>query len=163
MKNLGNVELSGATEACFSSLSAPDFRDHEGSRTLVMTDHGFQPMTKIQRHVNPRLLLQDLSETGDLSSTGLPATGPLIALVSRDHRWVVSPVSLSGPPIKLFNNCEYSCLHANPPSDVRAGEERESRQRIYFLRGSLSDLMERYKADSKQNLSSGDSPRDAAR
>src|SRR5262249_6055193 len=76
--------------------------------------------------------------------------GETVALVSRDKQWVVSPTLLVDKPIRLFNNREYSCMHCNADSSVKPGETRRILQRIYFLRGSLDDLVARYQADAKQ-------------
>ena len=148
IKNIGHKVISRATETCFQSLNAPNFRDHEGTRTMVMTTAGFKPMTQLRGQANRRRLISQFEpEKGGVMTKGGDVTGPLIALVSRDHQWLVSTVSMSGPPARLVNNCEYSCIHANPPSRIGPGEEIKVRERIYFLRGSLDDLVSRWKAD----------------
>jgi hypothetical protein len=151
IKNLGNKAIPRATETCFQCLYAPNFRDHEGTRTMVMTSGGFKPMTQLRGQANLRRLIYEFgTQTAGVSTPAVP--GPLIALVSRDHQWVVSPVSMSGPPVRLVNNCEYSCLHANPPSRLGPGEEIKVKERIYFLHGPLDALVSRWKADSGQGV-----------
>jgi formylglycine-generating enzyme required for sulfatase activity len=151
IKNIGHKVIPRATETCFQSLSAPNFRDHEGTRTMVMTAAGFKPMTQLRGQANLRRLISQFEpQTGGVTTKAGEVTGPLIALVSRDHRWVVSTVSMSGRPVRLVNNCEYSCIHANPPSRIAPGEDIKIRERIYFLHGSLEDLTSRWKADLDQ-------------
>jgi formylglycine-generating enzyme required for sulfatase activity len=148
LKNIGHTVIPRATETCFQSLSAPNFRDHEGTRTMVMTAGGFKPMTQLRGQANLRRLIFQLEpDTGGISTSADEVSGPLIALVSRDHQWLVSTVSMSGPAVRLVNNCEYSCIHANPPSRIQVGETIKVRERIYFLHGSLDDLVARRKAD----------------
>lgn len=144
IKNLGNKVIPTATETCVQSLAAPNFRDHEGTRTMVMTASGFKPMTQLRGDANLRRLITQFKTENGLASG---VTGPLIALVSRDRRWLVSTASMSGSPARLLNNCEYSCIHANPPSRIEPGGEVKLRERIYFLHGSLDDLAVRWKAD----------------
>ena len=119
-----------------------------------MTREGFKPISALRRPPNPRLLIQDFllpKEVARQSDRDAGVTGPLIAILARDRRWLVATASLSGVPVRLVNNREYSCIHCNPPSFVKAGTEATIRERIYFLHGSLADLAARWKADiSKQ-------------
>ena len=113
-----------------------------------MTASGFKPMTQLRGEANLRRLISQF-EPENGAEGGV--TGPLIALVSRDHHWLVSTVSMSGPPMRFVNNCEYSCIHANPPSRIEPGGEVKLRERIYFLQGSLDDLVARWKSDLSQS------------
>ena len=106
-------------------------------------------MTQLRGNANLRRLISQYGPDGGLASS--EPLGPLIALVSRDHRWLVSTVSMSGTPMRFVNNCEYSCIHANPPSRIEPGEEIRVRERIYFLHGSLDGLVSRWKADLNQS------------
>jgi len=151
IKNEGQHEMPSATETCFVSLAAPNFRDHEGTRTFVSTSEGFKPIAEVRRPMIPRWLIGDFVFGPDAAArppSEPKVTGPLIAIVSRDAEWLVAPVSMSGRPARLVNNREYSCIHSNPPSRVKPGEELEVRERIYFLHGSLADLAARWKADA---------------
>ena len=121
---------------------------------MIMTSEGFRPISELRRPPNPRLMIQDFllrSESARQSDKESGVTGPLIAILARDRRWLVATASMSGSPYRLVNNREYSCIHCNPPSFVKAGTDVEIRERIYFLHGSLTDLTARWKADiSKQ-------------
>lgn len=149
IKNLGAQAVPTSTETCFQTLNAPSFRDHEGQRTFVDTTEGLKPMTQVRGQRDLRRLISawTLREGGVPTAAGKILTGPLIAIVSKDGNWVVSTVSASGPPARFVNNCEYSCIHANPRSSLAPGETKYVRERIYFLRGSLSDLEARYRSD----------------
>jgi formylglycine-generating enzyme required for sulfatase activity len=154
VKNIGRQDLPTTTETCFPTLAAPLFRDHDGTRTLLMTSQGFKPITELRRPPNPRLMIQDFllrKEWARQSDKDSGVTGPLIAILARDRRWLVSTASMSGSPFRLVNNREYSCIHCNPPSFVKAGTEATIRERIYFLHGSLTDLAARWKADSSKD------------
>src|SRR5207248_2092558 len=125
--------------------------DHEGTRTMVMTAQGFRPMTQLRGDANLRRLIAQFElQKGGVVTPGGTVTGPLIAVVSRDHKWLVATASISGSPARIVNNCEYSCIHANPPSRIEPGKELRVRERIYFLHGSLDDLLSRWEADSRQ-------------
>ena len=148
VKNIGQAAIPRATETCFQALGAPNFRDNEGVRTMVMTAEGFKPMTQLRNHVTDRRLISEFSlDSSVVPLNAIQVSGPLIAIVSRDHRWLVSTTSMSGRPVRLVTNCEWSCIHANPPSRLEVGHQAEIKERIYFLQGSLSDLVARYKTD----------------
>ena len=148
VKNIGEKDLPSSTETCFQNLGAPNFRDHEGSRTVLLTGLGIRSIRKFRKE-KPRWLIWSSgspgAENSSLDKTGKQA--PLIAVISRDRQWLVAPVSMSGRPYRFVNNCEYSCIHSNPPSRVKPGETRHIKERIYFLRGSMEDLMLRWKRD----------------
>lgn len=148
VKNLGSNVLPTTTETCFQNLHAPTFRDHEGNRTFVETTEGLRPLMQVRGKTSlRRLIAQFQVEKGGIPTNGGEVSGPLIAVVSKDRKWVVSTVSMSGPPARLVNNCEYSCIHANPSSSLAPGETKRVRERIYFLQGSLTDLKARYHSD----------------
>lgn len=149
LKNVGSMERP-THEMCFQAHGAPNFRDHDGVRTFVATDQGFKPMVQARHNIDERQWLQDyapLDKEPAKTAHGPVITGPLLATVSRDGQWVISPTSLSGHPVRLFYNREYSCLHCNPESRLKPGEQCRLRQRVYFLQGTLSDLAERWESD----------------
>jgi len=79
-----------------------------------------------------------------------PASGkvrhPLIAIVSRDRKWVIAQGYGAGTSVAT--NAHYSCLHSRPAwPDIPAGEERAVTGRMYFLKGNLEDLLKRWKSD----------------
>jgi hypothetical protein len=106
-------------------------------------------MTQLRNHVTDRRLISEFSlDSSVVPLNAIQVSGPLIAIVSRDYRWLVSTTSMSGRPVRLVTNCEWSCIHANPPSRLESGKDVKVKERIYFLQGSLSDLIARYEADS---------------
>ncbi len=139
-------------EICFQPLWAPNFRDHDGLRTYMLTDEGFRSTSQIEHRVMERFWCQQYLVEKPLGGgyEGTPGlNGSMVAVVSRDHRWAISPAAISSRPYRLFNNWEYSCIHSNPISGVKGGESRQSRQRIYFHHGDLKSLAERYAGDAE--------------
>ena len=154
LKNASHQEISRGQETCFQTLWAPNFRDHDGTRTLISTDQGLKPITEIRRRVWERLWTQDFDRQKKMApfSYERPGSGPrvegdFVMITSRDGKWLVAPTALSDSPIRLFNNREYSCLHCNPLSALKPGESKRIKQRIYFLYGSPEDLVKRHKLD----------------
>ncbi len=147
--NTGDTVIPGSQEMCLSALGAPNFRDHDGARTFLSTEDGLKSMSQIWHYVNDRIYCQNhmLPSKPPAGTEGPAITGPLIATTSRDGQWLVSPLSLTPAPNRLFNNREYSCLHCTPDSSVEPGETKVMIQRIYFLHGTLDDLSVRYESD----------------
>ena len=116
----------------------------------MLTDQGFKLRNQLPQKVMDRLWCQDftIDEVTRTSCIAPYNQKDLLAMLSRDHQWIVAPVSLSGKPVRLFNNFrEYGCLHAIPYSRLLPGEHKIFRQRVYFLRGGLSTLVTRYDED----------------
>jgi hypothetical protein len=167
MKNTGQQEMYRGQETCFQTLWAPNFRDQDGTRTLISTDlstdQGVRQLTEVRHRVWERLWAQDYDKQAksppnqgpNQSKEGPTVQGDLIMITSRDSNWVVAPLSLSGPPIRLVNNREYSCLHCNPFSALKPGELKRVKQRVYFLRGSPEDLVKRYRTDLENKTQPG--------
>ena len=151
LENVGATEVL-AQEMCFPALGAPNFRDHDGTRTFIMTDDGFKRMTEVRLNTVDRLWCQDypLAEQQAKTVSGPVITGPLIATISRDGEWVIAPTSLTGLPWRLFYNREYSCLHCNPESRLKPGATAKLTQRVYFLRGTPDDLLSRWESDFRE-------------
>src|SRR5262249_25143199 len=141
LKNRGKTVLGHTHEMCFQTLWAPNFRDHDGSRTFISTDRGLRPLPAVNHQVWERSFCQDFwfnrpSYPGD----GPRVQGDMIMVSSRDGRWTVCPGLLSEKAVRLFNNREYSCLHCNPESTLGPGQEKIILQRLYFFRGSPAEL-----------------------
>ncbi len=149
LENLKSSPLDSGVEMCFQPMGAPNFRDHDGTRTFIQTATGFHSTAKLNRRVIERLWCQDYTiDPATGTSTIAPEKqGSLIAIVSRDGQWLIAPTAMSGPAARLFNNWEYSCLHCTPPSRLAPREQRVFKQRVYFLHGSLKDLARRFQVD----------------
>ena len=144
---VGNSRIPGYLELCFQSWRAPNFRDNGGSRTFIMTDQGFTSMTKIWHRVEEGLGLQNYYVAEPPLKGGVQPEGPLVATVSGDGRWVAALTCLSHRPMRFATNRGLCCLHCNPDSSVEPNETKTFQQRIYFLKGTLEDLVVRYEAD----------------
>jgi|SRR5215469_583034 len=121
---------------CFNPLGAPNFCDHEGSRTFIFTGRGFRRINEMDYNF----------VQGGYFSHFTDFACPLLAIVSRNGDWVISQSCAEAPA--LWNNLEWSCLHA-PFSQITIEPEQEVviRQKIYFLRGTLEDLLARWRRD----------------
>lgn len=149
LKNIGPMDIAKSACLCFRLDDAPNFRDNDGSRTYIMTDQGFVPRTKLWRHRSERLWYQayDIGERPLLPKKGPVIRGPLVAVVSRDHEWVIGTAPLFTDPVMVANNLEFPCIHSDAASAVKKGEQITLTKRIYFLKGTLDDLAKRYTAD----------------
>lgn len=140
MKNISDVrrDMDFTLDSCFSSVFAPNFRDHEGSRTFIYTDDGFVPINRMPRRVYDRLLLQFYPQQ--------LFRAPFLAIVSRDGDWLISQTAVEAE--SLFNNWEYGCQHPIPPLEsLNVGEEKVIENKIYFLSNNLENLLERWRRD----------------
>ena len=157
-KNIGAKVIEKAHDLCFKIGGAPNFRDHDGTRTFFMTDDGFRRLVDVRQNLEKygldRSVFQDFWPATDEMTEkrcdppgGPVVRGPLIANVSRNGQWVISIVSLTGSPERLLNNREGPCLHCDPASRLNPDEQKTFRQRIYFLKGTLMDLITRYEED----------------
>ena len=146
VSNRGSEPLTGTVGVCFALMRSPNIRDHDGSRTLVLTEDGLLPITRVGRRVYDRMLLQRYPLAEGQAGARRPwPSAPLIMVRSRPDGWVVGLASSEA--VEVFNNLEYSCLHSTPGYSLQPGEQRSFRQMYYFLRGSPEDLVTRWRRD----------------
>ena len=149
-RNHSDQDWNPTIDVHFDPMFAPNFRDHDASRTFILVKGGFQRLNTLDYHHYNWQRLAGLAPWPS-PEAGL-STGPLTACVSRDREWLISPVSLSGKPERMAHNRVYGCLHCIPPSHVPPGEQRKARQRIYFLKGNLETLIQRYETDTGERI-----------
>jgi len=143
IKNISSESQTITPASCFNSLNAPNFRDHQGDRTLLLTDQGFVPINTLPRpRVYKRIHLQVHPAT--ISQV------PFLVIVSRDGEWLISQTPSEGGT-HLFNNWEYGCQHSHSELRLDPGEEKIIQQRMYFLRGKPTDLLDRWRDDFNKN------------
>ncbi len=146
------------TFTCFSLGGALPFADFEMVRTFVDKNGAPKRLIEMDRTPSQRPLLQFYPITGTLHCDeisfirGFRATCKesadrgIIYIVSRDGK-MVSGVATE-KPLYLFNNAEFSCIHACPALGHAApGEEITALSRFYFLRGNADDFLKRFEAD----------------
>lgn len=122
---------------CFNLLGAASFRDHEGCRTLILTDRGFRRVDQLHRTIRSGTCYEHLPTD---------FTTPLMAVVSRNGEWIVSQAS--DKAMAMWNNLAYGCVHSPWfQATLEPGAESVIRQKMYFLRGTPEDLLERWQRD----------------
>ena len=151
------------TFTCFGLGGARAFTDIEMVRTYVYKDGGPKRIIEMDRTPSQRPLLQLYPIKGTIHCDEIAfikhfratckevADEGLMYIVSRDGK-MVSGVAAENP-LYLFNNAEYSCVHACPTlGHPDPGEEVTSLSRFYFLHGSHDELLKRVAADFKRTL-----------
>jgi len=134
---------------CFQCGSAPSIQDHECLRHYVGLDGEPRRLIEIPRQFGPRPTVQLYSVEGQPLGRDIPfvagfaATPDVVlegwfAIVSRDGKRLVATVSK--PTLFLFQNMEYSCIHAAAGfGRLAPGETGEAESRLYFVESSLVD------------------------
>ena len=151
------------TFPCFSTQRAPRFSDTEFSRTFLMLPDGLTPVEQIERTISKRPLLQFYHTEGKRypehrfidnfeATSPSAATMPYVLTVSKDEEAVVATATRDAA--FLFNNGEFSCIHACPDFGlVFPDEERTAITRLYFLQGGIEAFQKRYREDFRSNIS----------
>lgn len=149
-KNLSKRFMEQKISSCFNAMLSPNFADHEGSRTYVLTPRGFLPVSRLAREVKDRILLEQHSfrpvpRAQWASATDMEILSPFVVIQSRDGQGVISQASAEART--LFNNWEYSCQHSEIIAELTPGEEKTVLHKLYFLRGRPEDLLQRWRED----------------
>lgn len=138
---------------------APDFRDPAQQRTFLRMDGAWVPIDRTDRS-DGRTATQWYIVRGHRASRmmgsrphpnnawGLSQSHPddgLVAVVSHDRAWIVG---------EAFADTQYICLNApvcvHPAGffgNLAPGQARRLRGKIYFLHGSLADLLAHFHRD----------------
>ena len=142
VRNIGTKSQTVmTTNNCFNLLGAANFRDHEGCRTLILTDRGLRRVDQLHRTIRSGTCYEHLPTD---------FTTPLMAVVSRNGEWIVSQAS--DQAASMWNNLAYGCVHVPWfQATLEPGAERVVRQKMYFLRGTPEDLLERWHRDFHKN------------
>ena len=142
---------------CFGAGSAPSIMDRECVRHYVRTGGESRRLTEIPRQFGPRPTIQLYSVEGAPPGSEIPfvanfrATPDIVleswmAIQSRDGKRLVA--TASKPAMALFQNMEYSCIHASPGfGPLKPGKTGESLNKIYFVEASLEEWHRRMLAD----------------
>ena len=126
MHNVGDRPHNrGVSEFCLQTGAFFGFRDTQGQMTFIRTSDAWARVNEGQRAVHN-----------------------LIAKVNDVEEWVLA-MALDQPNNPGGNRLIWpSCLHTNPRwRQLAPGESETAHGKIYFFRGTLDDVYERYKGD----------------
>lgn len=145
------------TFPCFNTGGAPAFRDVEFDRTFIPLKEGLISVKNVRRTISRRPLLQfyELASKryrhhrfidGFHATCKTPVVDSYILTVAKEGRGVVGVATRDAA--FLFNNGEYSCIHACPDfGTIAPNEARVALTRIYFMSGNIDDFVRRVHAD----------------
>ncbi len=143
--NLTDKPATFRTSSCFNLHGHPMFYDLEQRRTFALgADGKFVPMRTLTRGGDCVRWIAG----GPMSELGGNLRWAVLAVVSRDGQWVIA--SARGGAEKQFSvvtNTLFTCLHTDSTVSVPAGGRAATRQRLYFLKGTLDDFLKRFRAD----------------
>lgn len=147
-ENLTARAGSFRTSSCFNLQNHPMFYDCEQLRTYVLTAKGkFVPMRNLSRSDNCVRWI-----TGpNAAEWGPNAPHSMLAVVSRDEQRVIA--TGRGSPATDFSastNTLFTCLHTDSTVQVPPNDEASTRQYFFFLKGSLEDLLKRFRQESAE-------------
>lgn len=157
------TNLSGRTWAqsqafnCFN-CSGPSVSDHECVRHWCRVGGEFKRLIEVPRKFSRRATIQLYSVEGQPPGSELPFVANFratpedvelegwLAIESRDGKRLVA--TASKPALFLFQNMEYSCVHASPSfGPLAPGETGSALNKVYFVEMSLNDWYDRMRAD----------------
>lgn len=146
------------TQFCLIQRDVKGFEDPTAERTFILVDGQFVPLARTRPGLpdkQPPLFI--VTNTRDRKpwdpllierswAAREQADIPLIATVSEDGRRVIGLAFDNA--YKIMTNCGIPCIHADPQfADCPDGETREIRGRIYFVEGTLRDLLPLFERD----------------
>ena len=136
-----------SSSSCFNLQSHPLFYDCEGLRTYALTkDDEFMLVRSFQR---PGECIRWITGSVGPELGGLRRA--MLAVTSRDGKWVTACARADKDGIfSVSCNTCFTCLHAD--SRYPVDKNRNSRFRMYFLKGGLDDLLARFEADIRQGV-----------
>jgi hypothetical protein len=146
--------------SCYNPRGAPEFADFEGTRTFVLFEKGWIPMTQVERkdHSRPTIQCFYLKDRphplGFVENLGgAPNVRPLGALAVRSYDGRHLTAVTSDRPLFLFHNLEFSCIHACPTfGALKAGEEGTAKHRVFICNETgLDQLTERINKFFRKN------------
>lgn len=142
---------------CFPATGT-SLADHECARHWVGLDGRPVPLRSLPRHYGPRPTIQLYSVEGAPRGADIPFVAGFdatpenvvvegwMAIASRDGTRLVA--AASRPALFLFQNMEYSCIHAAQSlGRLAPGEQGEALTRLYFVELSLERWYERLRVE----------------
>lgn len=147
-KNTGDEPASdGVSLFCLQAGPAREFHDYDGVNTFVWVKDRFVTVSEIVGGVFPEHRMAGAkyvaADPGERQ-----ATRKLMAKRSSETGMVLAVAVDRCSGLSGNFNIWPSCIHANPEWGVlQPGEEATARGKVYFFRGSLEELTERYVRD----------------
>jgi len=133
---------------CVQCAGASSVRDHDCERHWVRVRGEFKRLVEVPRVYGPRPAIQLYSVEGAPLGRDIPFVAhfkatpdlvaePWMAIVSREGERVLATVSKPG--LFLFQNREYSCIHAGAGfGQVEPGQTVKAMNKVYFVRATLA-------------------------
>jgi len=145
--NLTDKPATFRTSSCFNLQGHPMFYDLEQRRTWALgADGKWVPMRRLSRGGQCVRWI-----TGaDMRELGAGLRWALLAVVSRDGQAVIASARCDGRDFSLATNTLFTCLHTDSTVDVPPNGKATTRQRLYFLKGTLDGLLRRFREDFRQ-------------
>jgi hypothetical protein len=143
--NLTDRTATFRTSSCFNLQSHPMFYDSEQLRTFALgADGKWIPMRRVMRGGDCVRWITG-SSAGEL---GASPTQALLAVVSRDGRWVIATGrGTPGGAFSASTNATFTCLHTDSTVEVPPQDRTTTRQFFWFLEGGLDELLVRFRRD----------------
>jgi len=142
MTNLGTeAQRFGAFLFCLQAGAIIDFHDYKGKRTFVRKGGGWVSVREMQRgsFEEHRMCGYTVGEEVDHNLMGKTDAG---------GEWVLGIALAGGKHVSCNHQLWPSCIHANPDwSHVAPGESDTVRGKVYYFRGDLDGLYERFRED----------------
>jgi hypothetical protein len=143
---------------CFSAGAARDVRDHDCVRHWVGMKGALTPLLKVPRKFGLRPTIQLYAVEGGPRWQDVPfvanfqcspddvALEPWMAIESKDGKRAIAVASR--PCLYLFQNMEYSCIHAaNSFGPIEPGQTGRALTRLWFVRRTIREWYESRKHD----------------
>ena len=146
---------------CLNPVKAPAFRDEQLDRTYMSTPAGPKPLSATERTIGPRpgigVYFSERMGADEYWPfiSGFQATSPertngdyLLTMSSSGHTYMAAT---SPRTLYLFNNLEFTCIHAAPTfGDIPSGGTSSLTCRFYLAEGDMQDFFQRFKRDLKK-------------
>jgi hypothetical protein len=145
---------------CLNPVKATTFQDLEMDRTYMSTKEGPKRLSDTKRIIGHRPSIgvyysekMELDEQWAFISwfeaTSLDRTdGDYLVTLSESGKTYMAATSPN--TLYLFNNLDFTCIHAAPTfGNIGPGESSSLTTRFYFSEGGLKDFLKRFNKDSK--------------
>ena len=148
MKRLGaNTHDSGVSLFCLQAGGAGQFHDHDGTRAFVRQGDAWRSVNDM---IDGQFLPHRMCSFSctDATPAADEASARLMAKVSSDGGWVLGIALDACRSLSCNHQIWPSCIHANPAwNQLAPGEQQTVHGRLYYLRGTLDDVLAAYQRD----------------
>ena len=147
-RNIGDEPASdGVSLFCLQAGTMREFHDYDGVNTFVWVKDRFVSVNEMIGGEFPEHRMAGARYVGD-DSKERGATRELIAKRSKETGFVLGVATDPCSGLGGNYNIWPSCIHSNPDwGTLHPGEEATVRGNVYFFRGTLDEVLERYVRD----------------